>query len=47
MKKIQRPAIFLAQFAGDQAQFNRLASIAEWAKCRAHRRMPKLAAVGA
>ena len=31
MKKIQGPAIFLAQFAGDQAPFNSLASIAEWA----------------
>lgn len=47
MKKIQRPAIFLTRFASDQAPFNSLASIDEWAKFRANRRMPRLAAVGA
>jgi sugar phosphate isomerase/epimerase len=31
MKTIKGPAIFLAQFAGDQAPFNALASIAKWA----------------
>ena len=31
MKKIQGPAIFLAQFAGDQAPFNSLPSIGQWA----------------
>jgi sugar phosphate isomerase/epimerase len=31
MKTIQGPAIFLAQFAGDRAPFNSLASIARWA----------------
>lgn len=31
MRTIRGPAIFLAQFAGDQAPFNRLDSIAEWA----------------
>jgi sugar phosphate isomerase/epimerase len=31
MKTIKGPAIFLAQFAGDQAPFNSLASIAQWA----------------
>jgi sugar phosphate isomerase/epimerase len=31
MKTIKGPAIFLAQFAGDQAPFNSLASIARWA----------------
>ena len=31
MKTIQGPAIFLAQFAGDEAPFNSLASIAKWA----------------
>src|SRR5687768_11550295 len=31
MKTIKGPAIFLAQFAGDTAPFNSLASIAEWA----------------
>jgi sugar phosphate isomerase/epimerase len=31
MKTIKGPAIFLAQFAGDQAPFNSLASIAGWA----------------
>jgi sugar phosphate isomerase/epimerase len=31
MNKIQGPAIFLAQFAGDQAPFNSLPSIARWA----------------
>lgn len=31
MKTIKGPAIFLAQFAGDAAPFNSLASIAEWA----------------
>ena len=31
MKTIKGPAIFLAQFAGDQAPFNSLASIAKWA----------------
>ncbi len=31
MKKIQGPAIFLAQFAGDQAPFNSLPAIGEWA----------------
>ena len=32
MKTIKGPAIFLAQFASDQAPFNALASIARWAK---------------
>ncbi len=31
MKTIKGPAIFLAQFAGDEAPFNSLESIAEWA----------------
>jgi sugar phosphate isomerase/epimerase len=31
MKTIKGPAIFLAQFAGDQAPFNSLAAIATWA----------------
>ena len=31
MKTIKGPAIFLAQFAGDQAPFNSLAGIAQWA----------------
>ena len=31
MRTIRGPAIFLAQFAGDQAPFNHLDSIAEWA----------------
>ena len=31
MKTIKGPAIFLAQFAGDQAPFNTLESIARWA----------------
>jgi sugar phosphate isomerase/epimerase len=31
MKTIKGPAIFLAQFAGDQAPFNSLAGIAKWA----------------
>jgi sugar phosphate isomerase/epimerase len=31
MKTIKGPAIFLAQFAGDRAPFNSLASIARWA----------------
>jgi sugar phosphate isomerase/epimerase len=31
MKKIKGPAIFLAQFAGDQAPFNSLPSIGKWA----------------
>ena len=31
MKTIKGPAIFLAQFAGDQAPFNSLADIARWA----------------
>ena len=31
MKTIKGPAIFLAQFAGDRAPFNSLASIAKWA----------------
>ena len=31
MKTIQGPAIFLAQFAGDEAPFNDLRSIASWA----------------
>jgi sugar phosphate isomerase/epimerase len=31
MKTIKGPGIFLAQFAGDQAPFNSLASIASWA----------------
>src|SRR4051812_5071682 len=30
-KTMQGPAIFLAQFAGDQAPFNSLESIAAWA----------------
>ena len=32
MRTIKGPAIFLAQFAGDQAPFNSLAGIARWAK---------------
>lgn len=31
MKTIKGPAIFLAQFAGDAAPFDSLASIARWA----------------
>lgn len=31
MKTIQGPALFLAQFAGDEAPFNSLENIAEWA----------------
>ncbi|MDP9096127.1 MAG: sugar phosphate isomerase/epimerase, partial [Pseudomonadota bacterium] len=31
MKTIKGPAIFLAQFAGDTAPFDSLASIAKWA----------------
>ncbi|MBT0671507.1 sugar phosphate isomerase/epimerase, partial [Novosphingobium profundi] len=31
MKTIKGPAIFLAQFAGPQAPFNSLESIADWA----------------
>ena len=31
MKTIKGPAIFLAQFAGDQPPFNTLDSIAKWA----------------
>src|SRR5579871_2047413 len=31
MKTIKGPAIFLAQFAGDQAPFNNLDSITKWA----------------
>ena len=31
MKTIKGPAIFLAQFAGDESPFNSLASISEWA----------------
>ncbi len=31
MKTIKGPAIFLAQFGGDEAPFNSLASIAQWA----------------
>jgi sugar phosphate isomerase/epimerase len=31
MKTIKGPAIFLAQFMGDQAPFNSLPSIAKWA----------------
>jgi sugar phosphate isomerase/epimerase len=31
MKTIKGPAIFLAQFAGDRAPFNNLASIGQWA----------------
>src|ERR1700679_3071256 len=31
MRTIKGPAIFLAQFAGDAAPFNRLDSIAKWA----------------
>ncbi len=31
MKTMKGPAIFLAQFAGDEAPFNSLASMAEWA----------------
>ena len=30
-KTMKGPAIFLAQFAGDQAPFNSLSSIASWA----------------
>ena len=31
MKTIKGPAIFLAQFAGDEAPFNSLDAIAAWA----------------
>jgi hypothetical protein len=31
MKTIKGPAIFLAQFAGDEAPFNSFASICRWA----------------
>ena len=31
MKTIKGPALFLAQFAGDAAQFNSWASITKWA----------------
>ena len=31
MKTIKGPAIFLAQFAGEEAPFNSLEAIAEWA----------------
>ena len=31
MKKIKGPAIFLAQFAGDEEPFNSLDSISKWA----------------
>jgi hypothetical protein len=31
MKTMKDPAIFLAQFAGDEAPFNSLPSIAAWA----------------
>ena len=31
MKTIKGPAIFLAQFGGDEAPFNSLDSIAKWA----------------
>ena len=31
MKTMKGPAIFLAQFAGDRAPFDSLASIARWA----------------
>ncbi len=31
MKTVKGPAIFLAQFAGDQAPFNNLENIARWA----------------
>jgi len=31
MKQIKGPGIFLAQFAGDEAPFNSLDSICEWA----------------
>ena len=31
MKKIKGPAIFLAQFAGDEEPFNSLDNIAKWA----------------
>ena len=31
MKTMQGPALFLAQFAGDEAPFNSLDSICEWA----------------
>ena len=30
MKKIKGPAIFLAQFVGDEHPFNSLASISKW-----------------
>ena len=32
MKTIKGPAIFLAQFIGDQEPFNNLGSICKWAK---------------
>ena len=31
MKTVKGPAIFLAQFAGDQKPFNKLEDIAKWA----------------
>lgn len=31
MKQIKGPALFLAQFAGDEAPFNSLETIVEWA----------------
>ena len=31
MKTVKGPAIFLAQFAGDQKPFNQLETIAKWA----------------
>ena len=31
MKTVKGPAIFLAQFAGDQQPFNKLETIAKWA----------------
>ena len=31
MKKIKGPAIFLAQFVGDEEPFSNLSSIAKWA----------------
>ena len=35
MSTIKGPAIFLAQFAGDEAPFNSLENIAKWASSQA------------
>ena len=38
MKSIQGPAIFLAQFAGDEAPFDNLENISKWAVSYTHLR---------